>query len=88
MVFLIHTKTVDTFITLVLHFKALTYQWRILLWRSGPAEGYTMRPCTVPPDLTPGAVFAAVKSMNILFCCRGHVHCSTLPRLTISHQHL
>jgi len=78
-----NTKIVVTFITIVLHFNAVTYQWRILLRRSGPAEGYILRSCTVPLDLTPGSVYATVKSMNILFCCRSHVRCSTFP----SHNH-
>jgi hypothetical protein len=28
------------------------HQWRILIWRSGLAEGYTMRQCTLPLDQT------------------------------------
>lgn len=85
-----NTKIISTFITIVLYFNALNYQWRILLRRSGLAEGYTMRPYTVPLDRTAGSVFATLKSMNFFFSfvigvlyAEGHLH-----RLAISHRHV
>jgi hypothetical protein len=34
-------------------------QWRILIWRSGLVEGYTMWHCTIVLDLTSRAGFAS-----------------------------
>jgi len=35
-----------------------TFQWQILIWRSGLAQGYATRKCTVLLDATSGTGFA------------------------------
>lgn len=46
-----------------------TKQWRILIRSSGKAEGYTMRHCTVPIDLTSGRGFATATYFVYLNLC-------------------
>jgi hypothetical protein len=41
-----------------------TQLWQILTWSSGLAEGYKMRHCTVPLDLTSGSGFSTVSYTN------------------------
>jgi hypothetical protein len=38
--------------------KCVPVQWRILIWRSGPAEGYNAALWTLLLDLTSGSGFA------------------------------
>ena len=85
-----NTEILITFITFVLlYFNGLNYQWRIQLRRSGLAEGYTMRPCTVLSDLTsPDQYSPLLKLWTFSFVtgvlqAKGHFH-----RLSVSHQHL